>query len=206
MPDRQQITGLILAGGQGSRMGHLDKGLQLLAGEPLIAHVIRRLSPQVGPLLINANRNLETYRQFGSPVVSDELTGFEGPLAGLQAGLRHCSTPYLVTAPCDGPFLPEDLVAKLSDALAREQADVALAVTGEGEQRQPQPVYCLLKTALLPQLENYLHSGQRKIGGWYAPLKVAEVHFGDETAFRNINTLDELRACAPDDTAKETTP
>ncbi|MBS1170389.1 MAG: mobA, partial [Burkholderiaceae bacterium] len=174
MPDRQHITGLILAGGRGSRMGNLDKGLQTLAGEPLVAHVIRRLLPQVGSLLLNANRNLEKYHQFGLPVVSDKLTGFEGPLAGLHAGLHQCNTPYLVTVPCDGPFLPEDLVAKLADALARENADVAVAVTIEDGQQQPQPVYCLLKTALLPQLESYLQSGQRKIGGWYAPLKVAE--------------------------------
>ena len=193
MPDKQHITGLILAGGRGSRMGNLDKGLQMLDGTPLIEHVIRRLSPQVGQLLINANRHLETYQQFGWPVVSDELTGYEGPLAGLQAGLHHCTTPYLVTAPCDGPFLPTDLVAQLAGALERDNADVAVAVTGEGETRQPQPVYCLLKTALLPQLENYLHSGRRKIDDWYAPLKVAEVHFNDEVAFRNINTPDELR-------------
>lgn len=193
MPDKQHITGLILAGGRGSRMGNLDKGLQTLDGTPLIGHVIQRLSPQVGQLLINANRHLETYQQFGWPVVSDELTGYEGPLAGLQAGLRHCTTPYLVTAPCDGPFLPTDLVAQLADALERDQADVAVAVTGEGETRQPQPVYCLLKTALLPQLENYLRSGQRRIDGWYAPLKIVEVPFDNEAAFRNINTPDELR-------------
>jgi molybdenum cofactor guanylyltransferase len=193
MPDKRHITGLILAGGRGSRMANLDKGLQTLNGAPLITHVIRRLSPQVGQLLINANRNLETYQRFGLPVVSDELTGFEGPLAGLQTGLRHCATSYLLTVPCDGPFLPVDLVAKLADALDRENADVAVAVTGQDGKRRTQPVYCLLKTTQLPQLENYLASGQRKIDAWYTSLKVAEVHFDDEAAFRNINTLDELR-------------
>ncbi|MEA5098283.1 MAG: molybdenum cofactor guanylyltransferase MobA [Burkholderiaceae bacterium] len=192
MPDKQHITGLILAGGRGARMGNLDKGLQTLDGEPLIAHVIRRLTPQVGQLLLNANRNLETYRQFGLPVISDELTGFEGPLAGLQTGMRHCPIPYLLTAPCDGPFLPVDLAAKLANALDRENADVAVAVTGQDDNRRTQPVYCLLKIELLPQLESYLASGKRKIDGWYAPLKVAEVLFDDEAAFRNINTLDEL--------------
>ena len=193
MPDKQQITGLILAGGRGSRMGSVDKGLQLLDGAPMVTHVIRRLSPQVGQLMLNANRNLEIYRQFGLPVWQDDLTGFEGPLAGLQAGLYHCATPYLVTAPCDGPFLPPDLVSQLAAAMERQQADIAVAVTGTGENRQPQPVYCLLKSALLPQLESYLQSGKRRFDGWYAPLKVAEVQFDDETAFRNINTPEELQ-------------
>jgi len=191
--NKELITGLILAGGRGSRMGDVDKGLQSLNGEPMVLHVIKRLAPQVGALIINANRNLETYQQFGVPVWPDELTGFAGPLAGLQAGLLHCQTPYLVTVPCDSPFLPTDLLARLSDALIEQNADLTVAVTGEDENRQPHPVFCLLKTSLLPHLNIFLQSGKRRIDAWYASLKVAEVMFDDEAAFRNINTLEELQ-------------
>ena len=193
MLNKEQITGLILAGGRGSRMGEVDKGLQSLDGEPMVAHVFRRLAPQVGMLLINANRNLERYRQFGVHVCPDELTGFAGPLAGLQTGLQHCSTPYLVTVPCDSPFIPLNLVECLNHALTTQDADLAVAFTGTGDNRQAQPVFCLMKTALLPYLNAFLESGKRRVDGWYAALKVAEVDFEDEAAFRNINTLDELR-------------
>lgn len=196
MPNKQQITGLILAGGRGSRMGGVDKGLQPLDGLPLVAHVIQRLAPQVGQLMINANQNLPTYQKFSFPVIQDEVSDFPGPLAGVQAGLHRCTTPYLLTVPCDGPFLPTDLVARLGTALESEDADVAIAVTGEGESQQMQPVYCLMKTALLPQVEGYLQSGKRRVDGWFAPLKVAKVHFDDEAAFRNINTLEELHRSA----------
>ena len=193
MLNKDLITGLILAGGRGSRMGDVDKGLQVLNGAPMILHVINRLAPQVGTLVINANRNLETYKQFGLPVCPDELSGFAGPLAGLQAGLLHCRTQYLATAPCDSPFLTTDLVARLSGALTEQDADLAVAVTGEGAGRQPHPVFCLLKTSLLPHLNLFLQSGKRRIDAWYASLKVAEVTFNDEAAFRNINTLEELQ-------------
>lgn len=194
------ITGLILAGGRGSRMGHVDKGLQGFRGRAMVAHVIGRLRPQVGSLMLNANQNLAAYANFGLPVLADELTGFAGPLAGLETGLRHCQTPYLVTAPCDSPFLPLNLVARLFASLSEQQADLAVAVTdgdkkgGAAEnRRQPQPVFCLLKTALLPQLSAYLQNGGRKIESWYAPLAVTQVFFDDATAFQNINTPEQLR-------------
>ena len=187
------ITGLILAGGRGSRMGHVDKGLQPFRGEPMAMHVMLRLQPQVSDLMINANQNLAAYEAFGVPVWPDEMAGFAGPLAGLQTGLTHCETPYLVTVPCDSPFLRRDLVEKLHHALRETDADLAVAVTGEGERRQPHPVFCLLKTSLLPHLTAFLQHGGRKVDAWYASLKVVEVHFPDEAAFRNINTLDELR-------------
>ena len=193
MMNKELITGLILAGGRGSRMGHVDKGLQPFRGVPMALHVMMRLSPQVGTLMINANQNLAPYEGFGVSVWPDELAGFAGPLAGLQAGLSHCDTPYLVTAPCDSPFLPTDLVARLSQALLIEDADLAVAVTGEGDTRQAHPVFCLLKSTLLPHLTAYLQGGGRKVDAWYASLKVVEVHFGDEAAFRNINTLEDLR-------------
>lgn len=191
--NKELITGLILAGGRGSRMGHVDKGLQVFRGAPMAMHVMLRLAPQVGTTMINANQNLAPYEGFGVPVWPDEFAGFAGPLAGLQTGLRHCETPYLVTAPCDSPFLPEDLVTRLSEALIFQDADLAVAITGEGEERQPHPVFCLLKTSLLDHLTDYLQNGGRKIDAWYASVKVAEVRFEDESAFRNINTLDDLR-------------
>jgi molybdopterin-guanine dinucleotide biosynthesis protein A len=191
--DINQITGLVLAGGRGSRMGGVDKGLQTFRNAPMALHVVMRLQPQVGNLMINANQNLGPYEGFGVPVWPDEVGGFAGPLAGLQTGLSHCETAYLVTAPCDSPFLPHDLVERLSSALLEQDADLAVAVTGEGETRQPHPVFCLAKASLLPHLNQFLQQGGRKFDAWYASLKVAEVHFPDEAAFRNINTLEELR-------------
>ena len=193
MLDKNQITGLILAGGRGTRMGNVDKGLQMLGDEPMVLRVIGRLAPQVGMLMINANRNQERYREFGVPVWPDELGEYPGPLAGFQAGLRHCQTPYLLTAPCDSPFLPVNLVERLASALEEQGADLAVAVTGEGESRQPHPVFCLLKSSLLPHLNEFLRSGKRRIDAWYASLKFVEVPFEDEAAFRNINTMEELR-------------
>ncbi|QTN28880.1 molybdenum cofactor guanylyltransferase MobA [Rhodoferax sp. AJA081-3] len=188
-----EITGLILAGGRGSRMGSIDKGLALLGGHPMVQHVLTRLQPQVQRLLISANQNADAYAAFGVPVWPDAMPNFAGPLAGLQTGLVHCQTPYLVTAPCDSPFLPTDLVARLSAALTAADADLAVAVTGTGDTRQPHPVFCLTKVSVLPHLTAFLQGGGRKVERWYATLRVAEVHFADEAAFRNINTLAELQ-------------
>ncbi|RSZ57577.1 molybdenum cofactor guanylyltransferase MobA [Massilia atriviolacea] len=197
------ITGLVLAGGRGTRMGHVDKGLQPFRGAAMVQHVMQRLAPQVGALAINANRNLDLYAGFGVPVWPDRLTGFEGPLAGLATGMARCATPLLATAPCDSPFLPPDLVARLHQALSSEGADLALAETEEpgpgGTLRvQPQPVFALVRTAALPQLEAYLAGGGRRMDGWYAGITVARVRFGHADDFRNINTLDELRQCEPE--------
>lgn len=193
MIDTSQISGLILAGGRGSRMGGVDKGLQIFRGAPMALHVMMRLAPQVGALMINANQNLAAYESFGVPVWPDDLAGFAGPLAGLQTGLSRCETEFLVSAPCDSPFLPEDLVACLAEAMSARGADLAVAVTGDASRKQPHPVFCLARTALLPELTRFLAEGGRKIDAWYAALNVAEVHFEDENAFRNINTLAELR-------------
>ena len=185
------ITGLILAGGRGSRMGEVDKGLQVFRNQPMIAHVIARLGPQVDHIIINANRNIDTYQTFGHRVLADAIDGFVGPLAGLHIGMAHATTPLIATAPCDSPFLPLDLVARLHTALENASADLAVAKTFE----QPHPVFCLTKTALEPHLRAFLESGQRKIDKWYASLKVVEVAFDDqESAFANINTLDELKS------------
>ena len=191
--DKQQITGLILAGGKGTRMGSVDKGLQMFRGKPMVEHVVQRLQTQVGKLIINANRHLDVYQAMGAPVVPDEIAGFAGPLAGLHAGLSHCDTPYLVTAPCDSPFLPMDLVDKLSEALVAANVDIAVAVTGESATQQRHPVFCLLSTYLKNDLADYLGKGGRKMDAWFAMHRQAEVHFEDEAAFVNMNTLTDLR-------------
>jgi len=190
----EMISGLILAGGRGSRMGNVDKGLQPFRSSTMVEHVLARLRPQVGPLAISANRNLDTYRAFGTMVLPDELSDYPGPLAGLEAGLRHCTTPYLLAVPCDSPFLPADLAERLFSALQQADADVAYAATQEpGMRAQPHPVFCLVRTDGLPQLSAYLAEGGRRVDGWHRDLKAVEVVFEDADAFRNINTLDELR-------------
>ena len=190
---KEQITGLILAGGKGTRMGSVDKGLQLFRGVPMAQHVLQRLQPQVGALLINANQHTDTYAQLGAPVWPDEFPGFAGPLAGLHAGLSHCDTPYLATAPCDSPFLPTDLVEKLSVALIAAQADIAVALTGEDATRQRHPVFCLLSTRLKNDLADYLGKGGRKMDAWFAMHRQVDVYFADEIAFVNMNTLADLQ-------------
>jgi molybdenum cofactor guanylyltransferase len=142
--------------------------------------------------MINANQNLDVYKEFGMPVFSDAISGFAGPLAGLQTGLLHCSSPFLVTVPCDSPFFPLDLVTQMGSALLEKNADLAVAVTGSGPEEQAHPVFCLVKASLLPHLTEFLQSGQRKIDKWYASLNVVPVHFPKEEEFSNINTVDEL--------------
>ena len=184
-----RVTGVILAGGQGSRMGGVDKGLQGFRGKPMVQHVIERLAPQVDELLINANRNPDAYARFGYRVVADEIEGFAGPLAGFERGLAHAAGDLVVTAPCDSPFLPADLVRRLSAALEAEGADLAVARTGT----QAHPVFSLMRRSVHASLRDFLSGGQRKIDRWYGALAVAEVAFDDEAeAFLNINTLDEL--------------
>ena len=187
------ITGLILAGGRGTRMGTVDKGLQHFRGIPMVQTIMQRLAPQVGTLLINANQNIERYAAFGVPVWPDAIPGFAGPLAGLHCGLCHCASRYLLTVPCDSPFLPDDLVHQLYAALVEANADLAVAVTGSGANKQPHPVFCLLKATLLPQLAHYLQQGGRKMASWYQTLNFVEVPFADDTAFANINTESDLR-------------
>jgi molybdopterin-guanine dinucleotide biosynthesis protein A len=184
------VTGLILAGGQGRRMGGVDKGLQTLHGRPMVASVLERLAPQVDAVIINANQNEAEYARFGHRIVPDRIGGFAGPLAGLQAGLEAAAHPLVVTVPCDSPFLPRDLVARLRDAMLQSGADLTVAKTGA----QAHPVFSLVRVAVLPGLTRFLEDGGRKIDAWYAALKVVEVPFDDEVeAFSNINTREELK-------------
>ena len=194
MIERADITGLILAGGRGSRMGGADKGLQNHLGIPLAMHALLRLSPQVGHVLVNANRNLGAYDAFCVPVWPDALPDYPGPLAGFLAGLEHCETPYLVTVPCDTPNFPADLVARLASGLAAQDAEIAMAATRSvGGEVQVQPVFCLMKASLMESLVRFTQSGQRKIDRWTAKHRCVEVLFDDEAAFFNANTADDLR-------------
>ncbi|HYG43533.1 MAG TPA: molybdenum cofactor guanylyltransferase MobA [Bordetella sp.] len=193
MIDKTDITGLILAGGRGSRMGGVDKGLQNYLGMPMAVHALLRLSAQVGQAMINANRNLGAYEAMGVPVWPDTLPDFAGPLAGLAVGLERCETPYLVTVPCDCPRFPDDLVERLTQELVAHQADIAMAATRQDGALRTQPVFCLLKTSLLPSLLVFLQSGQRKIDAWTAQHACIEVCFDDASAFAGANTLAELQ-------------
>jgi len=185
---RDSITGLVLAGGLGRRMGGEDKGLVPLAGRPMIAHVLEALRPQVGAIVVNANRNQDRYAAFGHPVIADAVGGYLGPLAGVLTALQHCTTEFLVTAPCDAPLVAPDLVARLYAARTAAGADLAVASDGERQQ----PVFLLLRASLAPSLEAYLAGGGRKIDAWFGQLRIAVADFGDEPdTFVNVNDPDE---------------
>jgi len=193
MIETSHITGLILAGGRGSRMGGVDKGLQAHLGMPLAMHALLRLSPQVGEVMINANRNLAAYESMGAPVWPDALPDYPGPLAGFLAGLEHCETPYLATVPCDSPRFPQDLVARLAERIEADAAEIAIAATREGGELRLQPVFSLMRATVMESLARFTASGQRKIDAWTATLRQVAVEFDDASAFVNANTLAELR-------------
>jgi molybdenum cofactor guanylyltransferase len=192
MIKQNEISGLILAGGRGTRMGGIDKGLQLHLGVALAQHALQRLRPQVAALLLNANRNLPSYQAMGVAVWPDEKPDFPGPLAGMLAGLDHCSTAYLVTVPCDTPNFPSDLAARLAESLASSGGDMATAYTREGGELRAQPVFCLMKVSLRDRLRAFIESGERKTGLFAAQNHGAKVIFEDSAAFANANTLGEL--------------
>lgn len=183
-----KITGVILAGGLARRMGHIDKGLLQFRGKSLITHVIDRLGPQVDALILNANQNRAAYEQLGYPVLPDAVSNFAGPLAGLHAALSACNTPLLVSAPCDSPFLPDDLVARLHASLDEAQAQIAVPLSDNRRQL----VFALCRREVLDSLTRYLDGGGHKVDSWYATLKVIEVPFPNQANFANINTLEEL--------------
>ena len=196
--DKNEITGLVLAGGRGSRMGGVDKGLQNFHGMPLALYTLMRLGPQVGELMVNANRNLSAYEAFGAPVWPDVLADYAGPLAGFLTGLERCETPLLVTVPCDTPLFPTDLVERLAQALEAQDAEIAMAAAREEDgQLRAQPVFSLMRVELMESLVAFTHGGGRKIDAWTAQHKTVLVPFdapGDEPrAFFNANTLAELR-------------
>ena len=199
----QDITGLILAGGRGSRMGGVDKGLQNFNGIPLALHTLMRLGPQVESVMVNANRNVSAYESFGASVWPDASADFAGPLSGFLVGLERAETPYVLTVPCDTPRLPLDLAERLAAALIREDADIAMAAAPETDdsgqtQIRTQPVFCLMKIEMSESLVKFTHAGGRKIDAWTAQHKTVVVPFDapgdDPLAFANVNTLNELQA------------
>ena len=197
MTSASDITGLVLAGGRGSRMGGVDKGLQNFNGISLALATLMRLQPQVGALMVNANRNLAAYEAFGAPVWPDVLADYAGPLAGFLTGLERCETQWLVTVPCDTPLFPADLVARLARAADQEDAEIAMAAArDEDGQLRAQPVFCLLRVELLESLVRFTHGGGRKIDAWTAQHRTSVVPFDapgdDPRAFFNANTLAEL--------------
>ena len=185
------ISAIILAGGRATRMNGMDKGLVTLQQKPLIAHVIARLKPQVGEILINANREIEQYEAFDLPVLLDENDKFIGPLAGFCLGLQHAKHEYVLTVPCDSPLLPLDLVGRLYNSMAASLMDIACASSGG----DAHPVFCLLKKSVLPSLQAYIESGERKVSAWQKSQKYIEVDFSDcNDAFVNLNTFEDLAA------------
>ncbi|MCW5222989.1 molybdenum cofactor guanylyltransferase MobA [Verminephrobacter aporrectodeae] len=197
----QDITGLVLAGGKGARMGGVDKGLQAFRGLPLALHTLLRLQLQTGSVLINANRNLAAYEAFGAAVWPDVLADYAGPLAGFLTGLEHCATPWLLTVPCDTPFFPLTLATRLAAAAEQQGADIAMAAAPQddgagGVSVRPQPVFCLLRADLLESLAAFTQAGGRKIDAWTGRHACAIVPFDepgdDPQAFFNANTLAEL--------------
>ncbi len=197
-----QVDALVLAGGRGARMGGVDKGLQRLAGRPLVAHALDRLRCQAGSrlkqIMVSANRHLDDYRALGVAVWPDASADFPGPLAGFLTGLEHASSPWLLTLPCDSPLYPLDLLERLAQAAEREAADLALAVGPDEDGRlRRQPVFCLLRRELRESLRAYLDQGGRKIDDWIASQRHVAVVFDapgdDPRAFYNANTLTELQ-------------
>ena len=199
----QDMTGLVLAGGRGSRMGGVDKGLQAFNGKALALHALHRLQAQVGSCMLNANRSLEIYNSWGVPVHTDVLPDYAGPLAGFLTGLTHCTTPWLLTVPCDSPRFPTDLAARMAATAEREQATIVLAAGPEAGRdgtvsMRPQPVFALLHHSLLPSLQAFVSEGGRKIDAWTQQHRQALCRFDrasdDVQAFANANTLQELHA------------
>lgn len=202
MIEQNQITGIVLAGGKGSRMGGTDKGLQNFNGTPLALHALLRLQMQdgglVGDQMINANRNLAAYEAFGVPVWPDGITDFPGPLGGFLTGLERCETPFLLTVPCDVPRFPLDLARRLATAFDDPATEIAMAVAPEDGALRTQPVFCLMRIDLMESLTAFTQAGGRKIDAWTAQHRTVEVPFNlpgdDPNAFRNANTLAELHA------------
>jgi len=185
------ITGIILAGGRARRMGGQDKGLIHLARKPMIEYVLNAIEPQVDAIIINANRNQKVYGKYGYPVVADQIGGYCGPLAGMASGLQAAKTPFIVTAPCDTPLIPDDLVHKLYSILQDEDAEICTAHANG----RLQPVFTLMKSELLSSMLDFLNSGERKIDKWFEKHRLAIADFSEQAeTFININSAAELAA------------
>jgi molybdopterin-guanine dinucleotide biosynthesis protein A len=194
VPTRPGISGLILAGGQSLRMG-TDKGLVSLQGRPMIVHVYERFAPQVTQVLISANRNQETYANYGEDVIADpdDLEPWQGPLAGVLAGMRRCEAEWIATTPCDTPWLPGDLIARLCEALRDSDAQVAVACTPE----QRHATCMLARTTLAPDILQYLRDGNRRVDAWQDRVGAVEVLFDTTYGFANVNSREDLTETSP---------
>lgn len=180
-----QITGVLLAGGQGSRMGGLDKGLLEWQGRPFIEHLLVALQEQVNVVVINANRNQTLYQRYEVPVIPDHYTDYQGPLAGLAATMHSVKTPYILTIPCDSFHIAPDFAKRMLQALNTSEAELTVAHDGE----QLQPTYALVPISLLSSLERFLAQGERKLRAWYAQHRMATVDCRDiAIMFKNVNT------------------
>ena len=185
------ITGIILAGGRARRMGGQDKGLIQLGMKPMIEYVLNAIEPQVDAIINNANRNQTTYEKYGFPVVADQIEGYCGPLAGMASGLQISETPFIVTAPCDSPLIPDNLVHKLYLTLRQENAEICTAFSNG----RLQPVFTLMKSELLSSMLDFLNNGDRKIDRWFEKHHLAIADFSDQPeTFININSAEELAA------------
>jgi molybdenum cofactor guanylyltransferase len=185
------ITGIILAGGQARRMNGQDKGLVQLNKKPMIEYVLNSMKPQVGTIIINANRNQTVYEEYGFPGVADQFEGYCGPLAGMASGLHAATTPFIVTAPCDSPLIPDNLVQKLYSILQDEDAEICTAHAGG----RLQPVFTLMKTDVLSSMLEFLNNGERKIDKWFEKHRLAIADFSDQPdTFINVNSVEELKA------------
>ena len=183
------VTAIVLAGGQARRMGGVDKGLVTLNNRPLIEYVLDSLKSQTRHIIINANRNHERYKKYGYPIVEDDIQDYSGPLSGISSCMKITRTRYLVSVPCDSPFIPGDLISRLYQSIINEQSEISVVHDGE----RMQPVFALMKVSLLPSLLDYLSSGERKIDRWYSFHRLSECDFSDNPgAFININTQDEI--------------
>ncbi len=192
----EQITAVILAGGEGSRMGGIDKGLLELNGQPLIEHVMARIAPQVAQLIISANRNLERYQSYGYPVITDQMTD-KGPLAGILSALQHCQSDWLLTIPCDTPRIPIDLVARMRNAADQTTQQKLAAIYSAHDGEQLQPLFSMIHRDLTTSLQDYLAAGNRKVARWLMQQGYVAVDFSDQAdAFANINTPEMLAQCS----------
>jgi molybdopterin-guanine dinucleotide biosynthesis protein A len=186
---RQIFTGVVLAGGQAQRMGGQDKGLIELNGSPMVQYVLEAIVPQVNKVIINANRNQDIYSHYGHEVIGDEFEGFFGPLAGMASSMRAINTPFMLTVPCDSPFVPDDLAKRLYLQMIKKEADISVAHDGS----RIQPVFVMLKTSLLDSMLDFLNKGERKIDKWFEKHSLAVTDFSDKPdTFININNRDDL--------------
>ena len=181
------VTAVVLAGGQGQRMGGQDKGWVMYQGKPMIQHILDRLTPQVDEVIIIANRHLESYAALGVPVFPDYIQGFHGPLIGIATGLEHANFNHVVFVPCDGPFISSELVKSFKDHYERFEKPVIVASDGQ----RLQPVVVMLEKKLLRELLIAIEAGERRPDRWYAKVGMAEVCF-TPNSLQNFNTLQQI--------------